>query len=484
MIDFYRSWLERLPALSDGYIYNEKGVLHPTRTLFNRLKEFLKNLSNGTLDDNEKIILLPGIRGVGKTTLLMQLFNIEKIHRLESDSGLLSAVGRVDERMYIDAAKLTLEDITLKEFFDYFENIRDLRFEALKKKCLFLIDEIHYDEQWGLFLKNLYDRTTGHKNILVIATGSSALHLRMNPDLSRRTTTLDVYPLTFSEFMKLKHSAAPSEKMSVDLQSIIFESKSVQDIYSAVRETSTPVRQYFSSIPSNAISEFFEIGGFPFTLSLKNKIKSIELIKNIIDSMIIKDVAALKRFNTQTLTKINQLLYLIAISDKVSYEKLQRSLRISEFRTVESLIEVLEQSGILVKIGSYGRGYGPTRKTPKFLFITPSLRSGIIDNQYTSAIEGKKLEDYFILIYKTLTKEKSYARLSYDIAGGGADFIVSLKSTGNIIIEVGFHKESVEQLRTTKRKIKSGYGIVFGSASIELVDDTFVKLPLEYFLVL
>jgi len=59
-----------------------------------------------------------------------------------------------------------------------------------------------------------------------------------------------------------------------------------------------------------------------------------------------------------------------------------------------------------------------------------------------------------------------------------------MRDTLNIMIEVGFNKESVDQLKTTDKKIKSGYGIVFGSKSIEIIDETYVKLPLEYFLLL
>jgi len=484
MNDFYRTWTERLPSLSDGYIYDENGTLQSTRFTFQHLKKSLKNFVRGELNENEKILLLPGIRGVGKTTLLMQLYNVEKIARIENDTELMKAISLIDERLYIDVAKLSLEGIALNEFFKFYEYIRGLHFEKLKRKCLLLIDEIHYDSKWGLFLKTLFDRTAGHKNILIIATGSSALQLRMNPDLSRRTSTIEMYPLSFTEYMMLKHSNPPSKNIGNELFTIVFKSRNPRELYSNALELSTSVQRYFSTIPSNALPDFLEIGGFPFTLSMTNKIKSIELIKNVIDSMIIKDVVTLKKFNTQSINKINQLLYLIANSDKISYEKLQQSLRIPEFRTIDSLIEVLEQAGILLRINSYGKGYGSTRKTPKFLFISPSLRTGIIDNRYTSAIEGKKLEDYFVLLYRNRLKSELSAKLSYDIARGGADFILSMRDTLNIMIEVGFNKESVDQLKTTDKKIKSGYGIVFGSKSIEIIDDTYVKLPLEYFLLL
>jgi hypothetical protein len=64
----------------------------------------------------------------------------------------------------------------------------------------------------------------------------------------------------------------------------------------------------------------------------------------------------------------------------VSYNKLQEALKIQRPETLENLIEVLIMAGLLVKIKTYGHTYGSTRKTPKFLFITPSLRSAILNN--------------------------------------------------------------------------------------------------------
>ncbi|CEG11731.1 hypothetical protein MSIBF_A1660017 [groundwater metagenome] len=43
-----------------------------------------------------------------------------------------------------------------------------------------------------------------------------------------------------------------------------------------------------------------------------------------------------------------------------------------------NIIDALVQSGILVEIRSYREGFGKVRKSIKFLFITPSLRTGMI----------------------------------------------------------------------------------------------------------
>jgi len=74
--------------------------------------------------------------------------------------------------------------------------------------------------------------------------------------------------------------------------------------------------------------------------------------------------------------------------------------------------------------------------------------------------------------------------LRYDFAEGGADFILTLKDRSNIVIEVGFNKKETEQVKNTMKKVKSRYGIVFGSGKLGLVEDAIVKIPLKYLLLI
>ncbi|MDI6730839.1 MAG: hypothetical protein QMD06_04785 [Candidatus Altarchaeum sp.] len=83
----------------------------------------------------------------------------------------------------------------------------------------------------------------------------------------------------------------------------------------------------------------------------------------------------------------------------ISYSKLKETIRIERAETLKSLIEVLIMIGITLKVKVYGRACGSTRKTPKLLFVTPSLRFAILNIYYPSGLEGKKSEDYFTLIY-------------------------------------------------------------------------------------
>lgn len=482
--NFYKNWLQILPQLNEGYIYADNKSLRPTRYIFSSFRKIINEFLNDNLNEFEKIILLPGIRGVGKTTLLMQILKIEKFLNTnnETDAQITQNLKKLDYRFYFDVSKLHFEQITLNEIFKFFEKLNNLNFVGLEKKMLLLLDEVHFDAQWSLFLKVLFDSIKGHKNLLVIATGSSAINIKMSADLARRSTVIELFPMKFNEYLILKHKIFSIKNLSDKLQEIIFNSESAKKIFDDLKERELEVNRFFAGLPLECEDQFFKTGGFPFVANLQNQVEIAERIKNVINGIITKDIITLKRFKTETVSKIYDLLYLLANSDLISYDKLQKALRIENIRTLSALLDVLVMSGVLVKVKSYGQTYGTTRKTPKYLFITPSLRSAILDNNFPSGIEGKKLEDYFALIFEKDLKKTLAHDLRYDFAGGGADFVLTLKDRSNIVIEVGFNKNEVEQVKSTMKKVKSRYGIVLGSNELELVGDSIVKIPLKFLL--
>jgi predicted AAA+ superfamily ATPase len=482
---FYIRWQLVLKQLIEGYIYDETGNLLPTRSIFLKFKKIIGKFLSNKISEIEKIILMPGLRGVGKSTILAQIFSLEKFLKIDEDKEIFENIGKLDERLYLDVSLLHAEQISLNDFFKFYEDVKGFRFERPKKKILILLDEIHFDEKWDLFLKNLFDRTKGHKDVLVIATGSSALEINMIADLSRRVEVLPVLPLNFPEYLILKGKYFPAE-LSEKIRQIIFSSRDANQVFRELQKVEKEVSRYFiSNVPPGAINDFFEVGGFPSALMVQNKQKAMEKIKSVIDGIIVKDILKLKRFETHTIAKINNLLYLLAQSDTVSYQKLQLTLKIQRPETLENLIEVLIISGLLVKVNAYGQTYGSVRKTPKFLFITPSLRSAILNNIYLPGTEGKKLEDYFVLIFQDIKRNGKFdfSRIFYDSAEGGADFILNVKD--NIVVELGFNKEETKQVQKTAKKVKKmRYGLIFGSRNLELVENSIVKIPLKFLLLM
>ena len=209
ILQFYRRWQSLLKQRIDGYIYDDNMKPLPTRYIFSKFKKSIEKLLTNQLMETEKIILMPGIRGIGKTTLLAQAFAIEKYVKPKKDRLLLENIGKLDKRLYLDVSQLYAEHISLNDFFNLYEEIEDFHFEKPNKKILILLDEVHFDDNWSLFLKNIFDRSKGNNDILIIATGSSALQINMVSDLKRRIEVWDIYPMKFSENLILKYNKYP-----------------------------------------------------------------------------------------------------------------------------------------------------------------------------------------------------------------------------------------------------------------------------------
>jgi len=487
---FYRLWTSEIDKLFSGYIYDEEGKPNPTRYIFSYYLTLLEKFAGGRLEEIEKINLLSGIRGVGKTTVLAQLYYAPKFIPSYRKTNYGNVFSQNYEKIYLDVSRLAAEGISLTEFFNYYQEINNLRFVDLDKKLLILLDEVHYDEKWGLFLKNIFDATKGHKNILVVATGSSALRIKLNPDLSRRSLSEELYPLKFNEYAILKNSLYPQRGLSDNFIEAVLASKNATELFEFYKNRQRELSAYFSKMPQNAEEDYLYFGGFPFVLRLKNK-KSIvfELVSGVIDKLITKDLLEMKKFSSETISKIKDLLYLIASSDSTDIDKLCNTLKL-DYRPVRAILDALIQSGVLVEIKSYGQKFVKVRKPIKFLFISPSLRISILSGILPPEIKGKILEDYLTLIFSKdfRKKQKQYGEIEvmHDSSTGGADFILRVGKEKKIIIEVGFNKEGdgIKQIENTGKTIGGyDYGIVIGRKSdLELVNDKIVIMPLSFWL--
>ncbi len=487
---FYRLWTSEIDKLFSGYIYDEAGKPNPTRYIFSYYLTLLEKFAGNRLEEIEKINLLSGIRGVGKTTLLAQLYYAPKFIPPYRKTNYGNVVSQNYDKIYLDVSRLAAEGIGLTEFFNYYQEINNIRFVDLDKKLLILLDEVHYDEKWGLFLKNIFDATKNHKNILVVATGSSALRIKLNPDLSRRSLLEELYPLKFNEYVILKNDILPQRGLSDNLIEAVLASKDAKELFEFYRNRQNEISRYFSKLPPDAEQDYLYFGGFPFVLRLKNK-KSIvfELVSGVIDKLITKDLLEMKKFSSETISKIKDLLYLIASSDSTDIDKLCNTLKL-DYRPVRGVLDVLVQSGVLVEVKSYGQKFVRVRKPIKFLFISPSLRISILNGILPPEVKGKILEDYLTLIFwkDFRKKEKKYGgiEIMYDSSSGGADFVLRVGRDKKIIIEVGFGKEDdgIKQIENTGKTIGGyDYGIIIGQrTNLELASDKIIKMPLSFWL--
>ena len=204
-------------------------------------------------------------------------------------------------------------------------------------KKFVVIDEAQKIENIGSILKLFADY---HKDIQVIASGSSAFELRnsLNEPLTGRKFEFNLYPISFQEMVH--HT----------------------DLLSEIRQI--PQRILYGYYPEIVTS----IG------------QEERLLKFLSDSYLYKDIFLFKGIKKPE--KILELLKLLAwqIGSEVNYNELSKTLKIDN-QTVESYMTMLEQSFVIYRLNAFHTNQrNELKKSKKIYFNDLGIRNAIIND--------------------------------------------------------------------------------------------------------
>lgn len=481
--NYLQNQLIRASAFLDVYTNDKEGNPYQPRYLFEDIKQCIDDYIAGKTEI--RIYGIPGLRGVGKTTLVAQIY---KYLFSKYPNNLLYISGdQITELLQADIYTALLE----------FQNIIGTPFAGLSKPFFIFIDEIHFDKKWPSVLKWIYDQT---RNIFVICTGSSALSLQASAsDLARRIIYKKMYPMKFTEYIYLKsHKAAlkkerPApvsmpEKLSDIIKEAILFSSDAKSAFDQLNNVLASVKDYWNGIEKMEIDKYLRYGTMPFAIHEEDDNACALLTNEIIDRVIDKDLPELKKFNQNTLSRAKHILLMTAGSDEVSFTSFSKNLTDVSIVTLMELFDAFEKAEIMIRARPYGSIFKKVRKPSKYYFMSPSLRLSLLrtveSNAVFSKYTGKFLEDIVALSIHRHLGEPQLAHLNYDSAKGGADFIMQL-GMKNIVLEVGYGKKGIKQVVNSMKKYSSIYGIVISRDPLELVEsENIVKIPLETFLLL
>lgn len=456
------------------YVQDEQGKKYPQRNVYIKIDKYLRDfLHNPAAQD--RWIIIPGLRGVGKTTILAQLF--------------LNYYQEVDlQRMlYISLDEVVnVLGSSLKDVLTAYEKILGESFEKLTKPIFIFIDEAQYDTKWASVLKTVYDRSN---KVFVVCSGSSAVSLQTNPDVIRRSIFQKLFPTSFTEFLMIRDGKFPVEDLKKNLKDALFNAVSAKDAYEKLQKLEQNVMSAWSSIDRHYVDEYLKIGTLPFAIRIKDEARVYQTISLLLDKVINQDVQSLGRFDNKTLIHIKRVLFLLAESGVVSVQKLAKTLETS-VNTVSNILEVLEQTELLIRVMPYGSNSKKVRKPSRYQFMSSAMRSTFLsiagNEQIFIAQKGRLMED---VVAMTLHREfvaSSRGALNHDSSKGSADFILTIAQKNIIPIEVGIGEKLGTQVRKTMKKVHSAkYGMVVCNSELTLLKDAnIVKVPLDYFLLI
>lgn len=233
------------------------------------------------------------------------------------------------------------------------ENPNDLHSFKLPNKDLYnfltsnegsviFIDEFHYLENASKLFKAIFD---SKKNIKIFASGSSSieLHKHLKESLAGRLIKNRIYPLSYSEY-----------KQS----------------------------------PNADFNSYLKFGGLPGTVNCQDDDAKLNIIQNIVETYLIKDIKAL--IKEENIRSFNNLLFILADkqANVLPTSNLSRELGVSE-PTVSKYLEILNQTYVLGTISSFSRNLANELKKSKKYFIYDVGVSNMLLKNY-SDYESRK----------------------------------------------------------------------------------------------
>ncbi|MEA1916384.1 MAG: AAA family ATPase [Campylobacterota bacterium] len=353
------------------------------------LPKYKRCLYDNLKDSTAKLTAVYGSRGIGKTTLMMQLLNNSTLPN--------------SSKLYISCDHSMFQGVSLFEFVDEFS----------KRGGEFIcIDEIHEADNFEQELKSIYD----FLDTKVYFTGSSALHLT-SPDFARRYSMYHLYPLNFKEYLELTFKI---EIPSYSLENILINHENI-------------VHEIVQMLPNKKIlkyyDEFLKVGAYPFYF--EDKTKYIDRINETINTILHTDLSKIFSIQPDKIDSLKKLLVTICVSKplEMSIESIASTVGITK-STLYKYINYLGDAELVNHITHEAKRFKAIRKSDKLYLSNTNLFEALCMNQDIGTLR----ETFFVSSVKT------NHTLHYVDKG---DFLIDERYT----VEIGGKNKSFQQIK-------------------------------------
>ncbi|MFH1181618.1 MAG: AAA family ATPase [Candidatus Woesearchaeota archaeon] len=459
------------------------------RAVILRMMSFANQFFDGRGDS--RIIILYGLRGIGKSTILFQMYN-----RLRTGNfyGTELPAKRIAQEnilyLSVDQASLTTQSKTESIVYDaiknFCEQIHNQKLEALNKKLFVLIDEAQFDKKWALAAKSIFDAT---KNIFIVITGSSALALNIDTDTARRAIKEPLFPLSFMEYQMMKHKIYPTKGTADRLKKLILQNDrtTITELNACVKKIQEDNKKIGKTIDAE-LQEYMTLGGFPYGI-ISSKEVAYRRIIDMINRIVSQDMPEICNYETDSIPEIMRIVGAIALkkSGELPQTKLSQSLGISSAK-VNNIIDSLQKTHLVFTVKpipltsdkGLNRGF-------KYYLMSPTLLSALKYMNGTTTFNPEEMSllwenavasTLFKLCYTTGT---IYSLLYDPRKDTNVDFLLQNPISGRIIpIEVGLNKDD-KQANDAVEFYKADYGIVVSDYPEIMVTDKLIRIPFWVF---
>ena len=451
--DFLQSQITDTPLSLNNELSN-RGVKFNHRDDFEEIRTFIDEFIDG--NNVNRYIVLPGLRGVGKTTILFQVYDY-----LLNQKNI-----RHEQILYFSCEELNkIEDCDIYDTIKYY------------------LKTFH---NWSLSGKIITDKS---KNIFAIFTGSSAINLEYNAEAARRMIRYPITPLNYSQHLKLKYNYHTD--ISNDLIDLLFNGNVDNAIIKEkqVNRDLLNLKNYHSMDWDN----YFKFGGFPSVMHDTNHRNAFKKLYYSVETVVTKDLGTMNNLTANTQTNALRLMKFLAekYPGDISQNALANKIKTSA-GSVNTIMDLLEKTHLIFHTEPYAGANARAKKSWQYYFATPSIMHAINLKFGFSSI---KLSEYEGILFETLVGsnlvnlknseqffEFSIFYDTYKVKKQKVDFIIKKDFDEVIPIEVGHGNKGTDQIKDAIRRYKAPHGIVISDTTktIEKVDNV-IFVPIKTF---
>lgn len=472
-----------LRQIGDNHLVNEiNQSQYVSRNMEIRLDKYVKDF----IADNRKPrwIVIPGLRGVGKTTLIGQIYTklYSQFVQHKKDSEQFNII-------YISLDIINNFKANLSDVIEVYEQILGCELYKAKQPIFMFIDEVQTDRNWSQFLKTVYDRTP---QLFMICTGSSATYLQMDANTAGRRACIErLYPLSFTEYQTIAHKLYPVKDLKNQIIQSLYYCQSAREVYQALQKLEPQFARSWSQYDENNIEPYVLSDIMPFALKYDNKFEFQKELLNTLEKIIVNDLMTDTRFNFryESIINIKRLLLIIADNTETpSLATLSDALGVSR-PLIASMLDALVKAELLIKIPAYGSSLYNIKAPARYQFMSSSsrsvLRSPVGKSATLASKQGDLLEDVATLHYYKEFVITSKGFLTYPYIKKhqpNCDFILQVNNHHQVALEFGWGVKNIDQVKQTMQNIRCDYGLVFSKTPLRLHEaDNIVSIPLKYF---
>ncbi|GAB6136766.1 ATP-binding protein [Thermococcus prieurii] len=255
-----------------------------------------------------------------------------------------------------------------------------------------VLDEVQNVPGWEKWVRKVLD--LGEARVVVTGSTSSLLRSELSTLLTGRVLPVEVYPLSFGEFLMFRG-------FSTDIKRLLGKRRKVEAL----------------------LREYLEFGGFPQVVLTEDEVLKLDLLRELFEGIILRDIAYRHGFRDARAVKIVAELALSRFSSLVSASRLRNELagilgRKVSPNFVDGVLDAMEEAYLSFRVPILSPKVKDAMRYPKKMYAIDTGIANVVGIRFTENI-GRLAENAVARHLRQRFREVYYYR-----GKGEVDFIV------------------------------------------------------------